>query len=191
MLAGQLIASLAVVSTNDAWPFLARLALAGESLGHHSLRPGILFGAALMTAGREPDVTRAPLGAAIEMAFLGALSLVGPTPPPTAGRGVDWAQAATVLAGDFLLAQAARLVTDYAPELSWSFADWLAELVALRAGRLDESRAIPAGALYASLLEFPARIGAQLGGASPAEVAALREFGHHCGHAFLHAEDAP
>lgn len=172
------------------WPFLARLALAGESLGHHSLRPGILFGAALMTAGREPDVTRAPLGAAIEMASLGALSLVGPAPPPPAGRGVDWALAGTVLAGDFLLAQAARLVADNAPELSWSFADWLTELAALRAGRLDDSGAVPAGALYASLLEFPARIGAQLGGASPAEVAALRGFGQHCGHAFLHAEDA-
>jgi geranylgeranyl pyrophosphate synthase len=39
------------------------------------------------------------------------------------------------------------------------------------------------------LLEFPARIGAQLGGCPPATVRALREFGLRCGEVFLHAED--
>jgi flavin-dependent dehydrogenase len=195
------------------WPFLARLALAGESLGQPRLRPATLLFAALIAAGREPSVTHAPpvthaplvmhalpvthaplvmhapLGAAIELAFLGASALFGSAGPPATGRGVDWALAATVLAGDFLLAQASRLVASHAPEVAWSFADWLAELAALRAGRLDPRSGIPAGALFASLMEFPARMGALLGGAPPPVARAIRDFGHHCGHAFLHAED--
>jgi menaquinone-9 beta-reductase len=170
------------------WPFLGRLAMSGGSLGQHRLRPAILFCAALMSGGRTPDVTRAAIGAAIELAFLGALSLTGPSPLATTARGVDWALAATVLAGDFLLAQAARLISECAPELSPAFADWLTELVALRARRLDETGESPF-ALYGSLLEFPARIGAQLGGAPAADVRALRQFGRQCGHVFLHAED--
>jgi menaquinone-9 beta-reductase len=167
------------------WPFLGRLAMSGGSLGQHRLRPAILFCAALMAGGRAPEITRAAVAAAIELAFLGAVSLTGPAPPASTARGVDWALAATVLAGDFLLAQAARLISESAPELSAPFADWLTELVALRAGQPGET----AGALFGSLLEFPARIGAQLGGAAAAEVRALREFGRLCGHVFAHAED--
>jgi flavin-dependent dehydrogenase/geranylgeranyl pyrophosphate synthase len=177
------------------WPFLARLALAGGSRGQPWLRPATLLFAALLAAGREPQAAHglaayAPLGAAIELAHLGASALFGSAGPPATGRGVDWALAATLLAGDFLLAQASRLVACHSPELAWSFADWLAELAALRAGRLDPASAIPAGALFASFLEFPARMGALLGGAPPTVTRAVRDYGHHCGHAFLHAEDA-
>jgi flavin-dependent dehydrogenase len=178
----------------DEWPFLARLALAGGSRGEPWLRPATLLFAALLAAGREPKAVPglaayAPLGAAIELAHLGASALFGSAGTPPAGRGVDWALAATLLAGDFLLAQASRLVACHSPGLAWSFADWLTELAALRAGRLDPGRAVAAGALFASLLEFPARMGALLGGAPPAVAQAVREYGHHCGHAFLHAED--
>ncbi len=179
----------AVSVVRTEWPFLARLALAGPGLGQARLRPATLFFAALTAAGREPPATRATLGAAIELAFLGASALFGSAGPPPAGRGVDWALAATLLAGDFLLAQASRLVAAYTPEAAWSFADWLAELAALRAGRLDPASQIPAGAVFASLLEFPARMGALLGGAPPALGEAIRDFGHHCGHAFANAED--
>lgn len=176
----------------DEWPFLARLALAGGSRGEPWLRPATLLFAALLAAGSERNglAAYAPLGAAIELAHLGASALFGAAGPPATGRGVDWALAATLLAGDFLLAQASRLVACHSPGLAWSFADWLAELAALRAGRLDPDGAIPAGALFGSLLEFPARMGALLGGAPPDVTRAVREFGHHCGHAFLHAEDA-
>ena len=171
------------------WPFLARLALAGESLGQPRLRPAALLFAALIAAGGKAPVTHAPLGAAIELAYLGASALFGSVGPPAVARGVDWALAATVLAGDFLLAQASRLVVSHAPAAAWSFADWLAELAALRASRLDPRSGVPAGALFASLLEFPARMGALLGGAPPDVARAARDFGHHCGHAFLHGED--
>ena len=171
------------------WPFLARLAMAGESLGQPRLRPATLFFAALTAGGDQPPVTHAPLGAAIELAYLGASALFGSAGPPATARGVDWAAAAMLLAGDFLLAQASRLVATHTPEVAWSFADWLAELAALRAGRLDPRGQVLAGALFASLLEFPARIGALLGGAPPDTARAIRDFGHHCGHAFLHAED--
>lgn len=177
------------------WPFLARLALAGESLGQPRLRPAALFFAALLAAGDELPVRHAPLGAAIELAHLGASSLfgsvvaAGPAGAQADERGVDWALAATLLSGDFLLGQASRMVATYAPEASWAFAEWLAELAALRAGRLTEPGDVPAGALFASLLEFPARMGALSGSASPPVTAAVRDFGHHCGHAFLHAEE--
>lgn len=180
-----------VATIRTQWPFLARLMMAGEVLAHPRLRPAVLFFAALAAGGAVPDIRHATVGAGIELAQLGALAFLGPPPAPRPpGRGVDWASATAVLAGDFLLAQASRLVTESAPELSWSFADWLSELAALRAGRLGPAGSgVPAGAVFASLLEFPARIGALLGGCPPGTVQALREAGHHCGHAFVHAED--
>lgn len=173
----------------EEWPFLARLALAGGSLGQPKLRPAVLFFAALRAGGLVPPVTVTGLGAAIELAFLGATSLFGTPGPAAAARGVDWARATTLLAGDFVLAQASRLVAEHCPDLSWSFADWLAELAAVRANRLDPGGQVAAGSVYASLLEFPARIGALLGGAPPPVARAVREFGRQCGYAFGHTED--
>jgi hypothetical protein len=179
----------AISAIRREWPFLARLAVVDENPGKHRLRPAIPFFAALLAEGRAPDPRMATVAAAIELAMLGVLALLGPVPPRSAGRGVDWALASTVLAADFLLAQASKLIADSVPWVSWSFSDWLAELAALRAGALDpDIRADPA-AVYSSLMEFPARIGAQLGGGTTETVRAMRDFGHHCGLALLHAED--
>lgn len=179
----------ALMTVRREWPFLARLAIAGESLGQRRLRPALPFFAALRAAGNRPDPNRATLAAAIEIALLGSLALLGPAPQPSPERGVDWALTTAVLAGDFLLSQASRLATKSGLEVSWSFADWLAEVTTLRAARLDPHSGVPASALFAALLEFPARIGAELGGAAPEVVQALRAFGQHCGHAFMHVED--
>lgn len=179
----------AIATVRREWPFLARLVMADDHLAPQRLRPAAPFFAALAACGRMPDPGRATIGAAIELAMLGAIAILGPLPPPAEGRGVDWVLATTVLAGDFLLAQASRLVAISAPEVSWSFADWLGELAALRTTRLARRPGVTAGALYASLLEFPARIGAQLGGSPPATMQALRSLGHHCGIAFQCAED--
>jgi menaquinone-9 beta-reductase len=181
----------AITTIRAQWPFLARLMLDADAVARPRLRPAVLFFAALLANGNAPDPTRATLAAGIELAQLGALAFLGPPPSLRAPRrGVDWARATTVLAGDFLLAQASRLVAESAPEVSWSFADWLSELTAARAARLDPAGpGAPAGAVFASLFEFPARIGGLLGGAPPETVRALRDVGHHCGHAFLHAED--
>ncbi|HEY3682199.1 MAG TPA: hypothetical protein VGL93_04135 [Streptosporangiaceae bacterium] len=216
----------AIATVRREWPFLARLAVAGEGVAHHGLRPAVPFFAALYAGGTRPAISRARLGAAIELALLGTLALLGPAPstqpaqpgpsapperpaqrgpsapperpappgPPASPatsppRGIDWALTSTILAGDFLLAQASRLVAEAAPEVSWAFADWLGELAELRALRLDPGSGVAASAVYSALLEFPARIGAQLGGCPPATVRALREFGLRCGEVFLHAED--
>ncbi|HTA02574.1 MAG TPA: hypothetical protein VK802_19505 [Streptosporangiaceae bacterium] len=180
-----------VATIRGQWPFLARLMLAEGAVAQPRLRPALLLYAGLISGGARPDARYATVGAAIELAQLGALSFLGPPPaagPP--GRGVDWAAATTVLAGDFLLAQASRLVAESQAGISWSFAEWLGELAALRAARLGPTPAdVPAGAVFASLLEFPARIGGLLGGCPAGTVTALREVGHHCGHAFLRAED--
>ncbi|QKW38619.1 hypothetical protein HUT06_35195 [Actinomadura sp. NAK00032] len=184
----------AVSAVRRDWPFLARLVVTAETASHQRLRPAVPFFAALGAGGRPPDVAWATVGAAIELATLGALAFLGPSAPARrdGGRAVDWGTTSVILAGDFLLAQAARLVATYAPEISWSFADWLSDLTALRLERVTGPPGpanVPATALFAALLEFPARIGGQLGGAAPPVVDALRDYGRQCGHAFLHTED--
>lgn len=179
-----------VATIRAEWPFLARLTAAGEGLSRHRIRPAMLFAAALVAGGEIIDPSRAPIAAAIELASLGALAFLGATPQTgQQRRGVDWATAGTVLAGDFLLAQASRIVAETEPEACWPFADWITELTALRAARLDPADATPAEAPFAALFEFPARLGAQLAGAAELTVHAMRTFGARCGAAFLHAED--
>ncbi|MBO2466226.1 FAD-dependent monooxygenase, partial [Actinomadura violacea] len=183
----------AVATVRAEWPFLARIALAGDVRSRDRLRPAVPFYAALLAGGTPPAPARATTAAAVELATLGALAFLSTPPERPPERGIDWALTSTVLAGDFLMAQASRLVADSAPEASRSFADWLAELAELRAEQLAAATAADAAALsarvFGALLEYPARIGAQFGGAAPPAVAALREYGHQCGRAFLHAED--
>jgi len=165
------------------WPFLARMFTADreEKL---LLRPAIGFFAALTAGGDPPAGVEATAAAAIELATVGALAFLGPTVTPREMRGVDWASATTVLAGDYLLGQASRLIAQAAPELSWSFSDWLGELASLRAAVVTTGAG--AEAVFASLFEFPLRIGAALGGAD-AEV--FRACGEALGRLFLRVED--
>jgi flavin-dependent dehydrogenase len=178
---------LSVVRTQ--WPFLARLATTGDNHGSQRLRPAHLFLGALLTTSPTPDIRHATTAAAIELATLGALAFLHPPPPRSDTRGIDWAAAATVLCGDFLLAEASRLIAESAPQTSWSFADWLAELAELRTAALDTKNPPQADLVYATLFEFPARIGAILADAPAHVVHAVAGCGHHSGRAFLHAED--
>ena len=192
MVAPLLVAcdEIVITTIREEWPFLARMAMADDAAGSLRLRPSLLFFGALLAGGRAPEARCAMVAAAIELAQLGALTFLGPpSTRPHSGRGVDWAVAATVLAGDFLLSQASRLIAESAPEVSWSFADWLLELITFRDGRLGPGGAVSARELFASLFEFPARIGALLGGAPAGTVEALRDVGSACGRGFLHAED--
>ncbi|WP_410671105.1 NAD(P)/FAD-dependent oxidoreductase [Amycolatopsis sp. cmx-4-68] len=165
------------------WPFLARMFTADreEKL---LLRPAIGFFAALVAGGAPPARGDASVAAAIELATLGALAFLGPAVTPREVRGVDWESAATVLAGDYLLGQASRLIAEAAPELAWSFSDWLGELAALRATVV--ATGVGAEAVFASLFEFPLRIGAALGGA---DAGPFRVYGAVLGRAFLRTED--
>lgn len=168
------------------WPFLAQLAASDSTLGGQQLRPALLFLAGLLAATPVPPARRATTAAAVELAMLGALAFLWQPAARPEGRGVDWALTATVLSGDFLLAQASRLITESAPEVSWAFADWLADLTQLRARGREPEAALD---IYGALFEFPARIGAYLGGGSTSVVRAMQAFGNRCGRAFLHAED--
>lgn len=179
-----------VAAVRGEWPFIARMLITGAGPTHRRLRPAALLCAGLMSTGGFPDIGHAPTGSAIELASLGGLAFLGPAAPaPPGGRGVDWASATTVLAGDFLLAQACTLVAEHAPELSWSFSDWLAELTVLRARYLDGAPGTSATDVFAAMFEYPLRAGALLADAPSATVAPLREFGRHCGRVFVHAED--
>lgn len=171
------------------WPFLARLLVDGAGFSRHRLRSGLLFLAGLLAEDGKPDLAHATPAAAIELAMFGTLAFLGSEQGGrTTTRGVDWAAATLVLAGDFLLSQGSRLIAESAPELSWAFADWLAELSELRASRLGTGTAT-AAALQASLMEFPARTGALLGRCADQTVQTLRDIGHALGAAFAHAED--
>ena len=174
------------------WPFLARLLVDGSGFSRHRLRSGMLFLAGLLAEDRKPDLARATPAAAIELAIFGTLAFLGSEGEGNAtARSVDWAAATLVLAGDFLMSQGSRLIAESAPELSWAFADWLAELSELRASRLGggPATAATAAALQASLMEFPARAGALLGCCADETVQTLRGIGHALGAAFAYAED--
>ncbi|MEV7097083.1 hypothetical protein AB0M80_29945 [Amycolatopsis sp. NPDC051045] len=165
------------------WPFLARMFTADreEKL---LLRPAIGFFAALVAGGDAPARGDATVAAAIELATLGALAFLGPSVTPRDVRGVDGESATTVLAGDYLLGQASRLIAEAAPELSWSFSDWLGELASLRAAVVTTGTG--AEAVFASVFEFPLRIGAALGGA---DAETFRSCGAALGRLFLRVED--
>lgn len=171
------------------WPFLARLLVSGSGFPRHRLRSGLLFLAGLLASGGAPDAGHATPAAAIELATLGTLAFHGVEEgKPSTSRSVDWAGATLVLAGDFLLSQGSRLIAESAPELSYAFADWLAELSELRAERLGAGTSA-AAAVQASLMEFPSRTGALLGGSGTETVATMRGIGNALGEAFAYAED--
>ena len=121
--------------------------------------------------------------------MMGALAFLGAAPDTREQRGLDWAQVSVVVGGDFLLGQATRLIAKFGPEVSWSFAEWLADLATLRAQRIAGRPGVSADATSAALYEFPARLGAELAGADAATVETLREFGSECGRAFLHVDE--
>ncbi len=172
------------------WPFLARLMISeGSGMGRH-LRPAVLFAGSAAAAGTTLTADHAVVAAAVDLATLATFAFLDPNTASrhVGRRSIDWARTTSLLAGDFLLGQASRLVTTGAPDLAWMFADWLAELTDLRAGRLDGR--VPATALFAALFEFPARLGGAVTDCSPEITASLREVGRRCGQAFLYAEDA-
>lgn len=182
---------IAVAAVRREWPFVASLIRMEAGAGQQDVRPALLFAGAAMASAKPPDNRWASVAAATELAMLGMLALTGSGPTDAAaGRGVDWPSATAVLAGDFLLAQAARLVARHHPELSGPFADWMADLVAVRARRLATPPDATASVeFFALLFEFPARVAAQLADCPDETVARLREFGDACGRVFLYAED--
>ncbi|MEY9928597.1 flavin-dependent dehydrogenase [Catenulispora sp. GP43] len=177
-----------VASLRTQWPFLARLLLSGTGPTRHRIRPALLFLAGLLAEDRPADITRATPAAAVELATFGALAFLGTESGQPSARTVDWAGATLVMAGDFLMSRASLLIAESAPEASWALADWLAELAASRAERLGD-RPSRATDLQASLMEFPARLGALLSGSSADTVKMLRTVGGLLGEAFTHAED--
>lgn len=185
--------SLEVSAIRTEWPFLVRLLADNEGPMAYRLRPAVPFLAAVVAGGSPPPPAAAPVAAGIELATLAMLAFVGsPQAPDQPGHGIDWARAATVLAGDFLFSVASDLVASVGnPSLSLAFADWVHELTTLRTGRLQPEGLLrtPAAELFGALFEFPCRAGAELAGLSPTQTRQLREHGYHSGQAFLFAED--
>ncbi|GAA4530234.1 hypothetical protein [Amycolatopsis samaneae] len=180
----------AVTTIRREWPFLARLFTPDRSLTDFRLRPAVALCAAILAGGGTPRRGHPTVAAAIELAMLGALAFLGPAVTPRARRGVDWESATTILGGDYLLGRASRLIAETAPGLSWSFADWLGELTALRAEVVVSPETADVARVFASLFEFPLRVGAELGAATAESARTLRRYGDAVGRLFLFAEDA-
>lgn len=172
-------------TVRNGWPFLARLLVTGTTGNHPRMRPALLYAAAASLHDTPPDPGHAPLAAAIELASLAALSFTTP-PEPANRRGIDWATTTVVLDGDHLLGEAARLVAAHAPDHAFTFAEWLDDLIALRTATRTKPGAHD---LFAVLFEFPLRLGAHTAHCDPDTGHALRDYGVHIGHAFLHAEE--
>ncbi|MFI5591191.1 lycopene cyclase family protein [Amycolatopsis sp. NPDC051758] len=171
------------------WPFLARLMLTSTGATGRRLRPAILFAGAASASGTLPDPDLAPMAAAIELASLAALAFLTTGPPTSPDqRGIDWAATTVILAGDYLLAEASRLIASHASTYAFTFAEWLDDLVALRAAATSTNT--PNGQdMFETIFEFPARVGAEAGGVAPATGAQLREFARSTGSGFLHTEE--
>ncbi len=180
---------IAVRTVRDEWPFLARLFTAGAGGPVARLRPASLVLAGILAGGGRPRRGHPAVAAALDLAMLGTLAFLGPAAEPREGRGVDWASATTVLAGDYLLGHATRLVAEAAPEISWTFSDWLTELASLRAEALAADDPGGAERVSAALFEFPARVGAHLGQAADEVVDAVRGYGAELGKIILYTED--
>ncbi|MEV4150987.1 FAD-dependent oxidoreductase [Amycolatopsis sp. NPDC049691] len=178
----------AIAAVREEWPFVASIVASDRGTASQALRPATMFGAASCAGGAAPDNRWAGVGAAIELTMLGMLALTATAASVHRGhRGVDWPSASAVLAGDHLLAQAGLLVAKVDADLASPFAAWLAELAMLRTTQLHKTG--DPRPFFGALFEFPARLGAELGRATGSTVAVLREFGRHCGNAFVHAED--
>ncbi|MEU0511636.1 lycopene cyclase family protein [Amycolatopsis sp. NPDC006125] len=170
------------------WPFLARMLLSDIGDTRRRLRPAILFAGATLTNGHTPDPSHATLVAAVELASLAALTfLTTARAPTTCLRGIDWATTTVILAGDYLLAEASRLVAAHSPAYSFSFAEWLDDLVAFR----SSGDAITAAGIdiFETLYEFPARLGADIAQCDAQHGQALRDYARHTGRTFLHGEE--
>ncbi|GAB3904281.1 hypothetical protein GCM10029964_097690 [Kibdelosporangium lantanae] len=92
---------------------------------------------------------------------------------------LPWSSAVTVRAGNAMLAEAARLVSRYEPELSRPFADWVARVTREQSG-VD---------MCVAMFEFPAYLGGRVAGVSEVTSAALAEFGRQCGRLYAHGEN--
>ncbi|WP_405058725.1 hypothetical protein OG474_39175 [Kribbella sp. NBC_01505] len=171
-----------VATVREKWPFVARLLASGDGPTSADVRPALLLLASSAADGGPPDTSLIPVAAAIELAVLGSLAFLRP-PATDPARGVDWATTTAVLAGDFLLSAAARLVAQYAPDASWSFAQWLGDIAAHRSALISGHGS--AAAMFGTLFEFAARIGASR---SDSAVGPCRTAGYHAGEAFIHVE---
>jgi heptaprenyl diphosphate synthase len=181
-------------------PFLQEVAGHLAAAGGKRLRPALV----LATAGLyDPDSTEptdeAVRGAvAVELVHLGSLYHDDVMDGAVKRRGVEsvnhrWGNLVAVLAGDFLLARASEIAASLGTEIAGLLAATIARLCegevtqlrwAFDTNRPEQSYFEAIAGKTASLMSAAARIGALVGGAPPAEVEALTEYGHSLGMCF-------
>ncbi len=170
--------------------------------GGKRFRP--LFTVLAAQIGPEPDAAEVTIaGAVVEMIHLATLYHDDVMDEAEVRRGAPsvnarWGNNVAILAGDYLLAAASRLVARLGPEAVRIIADTFAQLVT---GQMRETRGVPAGAdsieqylkvvheKTGSLIGAAGRLGAMFSGADEDQVHRLSRLGGVVGTAFQIADD--
>jgi hypothetical protein len=132
-----------------------------------------LFAVASMAGGGPLERRWASLAAATDLVKYAIVAHTANQPD------LPWSSAVTVRTGNTLLAEAARLVSRYEPELSGPFAEWIARVTREQSG-VD---------MCAAMFEFPAYLGGRVAGVSAVTLAVLEEYGRQCGRLYAHGEN--
>jgi geranylgeranyl pyrophosphate synthase len=185
------------------WPFLTNLLPADQTASGVPFRPALfLLLACYLNRPEAPG--RLSAAAAVELGYLAAIahrSVVDEPPattPNDGSRPANWANMFALMVGDFLMSRAYALSAGVSAAVSSEIAHALA---LASEGRVREVRASfdlrMSDGEHLSILErktgilfeLPCRLGARLGGGSPAQVEALASYGRHTGIAYQLTDD--
>ncbi len=170
--------------------------------GGKHLRPHIAM-LAYLAVGGDDLLEAVPMAAAVEMVHTATLvhddindhSLLRRGRPSVHAR---WGRTFALLTGDYMFAKVYELMAPYGAEYNVIMADACCRLVegetlqavSAKAGEIDrETYKRIVSLKTASLFEASARMGALIGGGTPAEVDALADYAYHLGIAFQVVDD--
>jgi geranylgeranyl pyrophosphate synthase len=172
--------------------------------GGKRLRPALMVLAAHLGPFQGPaDLDVCKTAAAIEMTHLATLYHDDVIDEADLRRGVPsvnekWGNTVAILAGDYLFARSSSIAAEVGGEVPSVLADAIAEVVQGQVRELESAYDVRRSAEQyfatirektAALIEASTRLGASLAGCTPAQTAALREFGSVFGFAFQLADD--
>ncbi|CAN5511561.1 MAG: polyprenyl synthetase family protein [Acidimicrobiia bacterium] len=182
-------------------PFLTEVAQHGLQAGGKRYRP--LLAQVAAELGPNPGDEPVEAGVAVELVHLGSLYHDDVIDEASTRRGAvsvnaNWTNTVAILAGDFLLARASEVAAPLGEEAVSLIARTYANLVEGQALELRLRDSIDhgpdqyyevIGGKTASLIRTSARLGAMTGGADPAHVDAISEWGWEMGLVFQMTDD--
>ena len=191
------VADLLASATRRQWPFVARMATMAVDGATLPLRPALLLLVSAYLGAPRPDIVEA--AAALELASMAALChlSVEDAGASVAGRR-EWGTIVSVTAGDYLLAEAVRMVAKMDQHVADAIAGVVADVCLATLTALAQTPgATPAttqldlaAATSARIFAAACRTGARLAGLEPAVTGVVSEYGRYLGTAWHLAEVA-